>query len=198
MGYRPEFEAALKVLVAIGAAFKKRGIKPPILVGGGAVEFYTMSAVVSGDFDLVGVYEENLHEALIEAGLEQYKDKGALIKYWVHKDTDIAIEFVGSRLMDGLTNRSFIQTVQIGPDEGQEVFILPIEDLIADRLAQYDSNKISTDMLEQARILWRVAPEIDLVYIEKRISEEAYGLDWKTLLGDRDEAFNTLRDDKTD
>jgi len=189
--YRPEFESALRVLAAIGKSFKARGINPPVLVGGGAVEFYTMSAITSSDFDLVGAYEETLFDALREAGLERYKVKNALIKYWVHKDTDIAIEFVGSRLMDGHTNRSYIQTVTIGEGDNQEVLILPVEDLIADRLAQYDSDNNCLDMLKQAQLLWKVASEIDLVYIDKRINDEAPSLDWEDLLGERDEAYNT-------
>jgi hypothetical protein len=35
--YRPEFEAALRLLAQISATMDERGFRPPVLVGGGAV-----------------------------------------------------------------------------------------------------------------------------------------------------------------
>ena len=36
--YRPEFEAALRILAKVSTAMTARGFDPPVLVGGGAVE----------------------------------------------------------------------------------------------------------------------------------------------------------------
>jgi hypothetical protein len=39
--WRPQFEAALEKLAEISSAMDELDLKPPILVGGGAVELYT-------------------------------------------------------------------------------------------------------------------------------------------------------------
>ncbi len=51
--WRPEFEAALAVFAAISDEMAAHGAQRPILVGGAAVEMYTGSAMVTGDFDIV-------------------------------------------------------------------------------------------------------------------------------------------------
>ena len=50
--YRPQFEAALRLFARVSEAMKARGFATPILVGGGAVELYTRSAVTTDDFDI--------------------------------------------------------------------------------------------------------------------------------------------------
>ena len=50
--YRVEFEAALRVLARISMTMDDAGYRPPIIVGGAAVEIYTRGAVNTGDFDL--------------------------------------------------------------------------------------------------------------------------------------------------
>ncbi len=51
-GYRPEFEAALRLFARVSEAMAARGCERPILVGGAAAEFYSRSAISTGDFDL--------------------------------------------------------------------------------------------------------------------------------------------------
>lgn len=51
-GYRPEFEAALRLLARISRAMDEAGYRPPVLVGRAAVELYTRGATTTGDFDL--------------------------------------------------------------------------------------------------------------------------------------------------
>ena len=50
--YRPEFEAALRLFARVSEAMVARGLSRPILVGGAAVEYYSGSAVTTGDFDI--------------------------------------------------------------------------------------------------------------------------------------------------
>ena len=50
--YRPEFEAALRLFARASEAMHARGFQRPILVGGAAAEFYSQSAITTGDFDL--------------------------------------------------------------------------------------------------------------------------------------------------
>jgi hypothetical protein len=64
MPFRPEFREALWLLARAIADMTARGLEPPVLVGGAAVEFYTGGAVTSGDFDLVTPHRSALEEAL--------------------------------------------------------------------------------------------------------------------------------------
>jgi hypothetical protein len=50
--YRPEFEAALRLFARVSEAMKARGFQAPVLVGGAAVEIYSLSAIATGDFDI--------------------------------------------------------------------------------------------------------------------------------------------------
>lgn len=50
--YHPEFEAALVLFARISEAMTKRGLPRPVLVGGAAAEFYSSSALTTGDFDM--------------------------------------------------------------------------------------------------------------------------------------------------
>ena len=51
--YRPEFEAALAAFARVSEAMAKAGRESPVLVGGAAVEIYTLGAINTGDFDIV-------------------------------------------------------------------------------------------------------------------------------------------------
>ena len=50
--YRSAFEAALHMFAEISEAMARQGLSRPVLVGGAAVEFYTLGAINTGDFDL--------------------------------------------------------------------------------------------------------------------------------------------------
>ena len=52
--------------------------------------------------------------------------------------------------------------------------MLSLEDMIADRVGQYASGT-APEMLEQARILFRLFPDADLAYLERRIRYESGG-----------------------
>ena len=66
--YRPEFEAALRILAQVSVAMDGKGFNPPVLVGGGAVEIYTQGAITTGDFDLVTGRQEELEQLLQQYG----------------------------------------------------------------------------------------------------------------------------------
>ena len=52
--------------------------------------------------------------------------------------------------------------------------IVPVEDLIADRMGQFASGS-APDMLGQARILYLLHPDLDMPYLERRIRHETAG-----------------------
>lgn len=62
--YRPQFEAALRLLARVSADLDDVGYRPPILVGGGAVEIYTAGAITTGDFDLSCGRQDELEAAM--------------------------------------------------------------------------------------------------------------------------------------
>lgn len=67
-GYRPELEEALRMLAEISAAMAERRLPRPILVGSAAVEFYTLSAINTGDFDLCSPRQSELEEEMQKRG----------------------------------------------------------------------------------------------------------------------------------
>jgi hypothetical protein len=63
-----------------------------------------------------------------------------------------------------------------------ELAIIAIEDMIADRLGQYASGT-APEMLQQARTLFSLYPDADLIYMERRIREETAGKHGIEILG---------------
>ncbi|MFO1046836.1 MAG: hypothetical protein U1E52_02900 [Geminicoccaceae bacterium] len=96
------------------------------------------------------------------------------------------MELVSGALFDGRTDRARIELVSLA-DNGKQVLLFPpVEDMIVDRLGQYEaSRQAHDDMLEQARLLWLLAVELDLSYLAKRIRDEDGPAEWRDLLGDR-------------
>lgn len=174
MAFRPEFVEALNLLAEACEALVKQGLPRPVLVGGGAVEFYTGGAVASADFDLVFPDTPTaLEEELIKLGFERPLQPGQLIKGLIHPKLLIGIEVVSGALMDGYADREklyFVETNKGGVD------VISVEDLIADRLGAYLSSPQKVpEMREQAVFLFNLATIIDEAYLSKRIHEETNG-----------------------
>jgi hypothetical protein len=71
---------------------------------------------------------------------------------------------------DGRSDRERAIRVEFKPDSA---LILPaVEDLIADRLAQYEANRRDPSRLNQGELLFQVAETIDMDYLKRRILEE--------------------------
>jgi hypothetical protein len=64
-----------------------------------------------------------------------------------------------------------LRLIAIGP--GSQVLVIPVEDVIADRLGQYTANPAgSRALLRQAVLAWSLAVEIDRSYLDARIKTE--------------------------
>lgn len=75
--------------------------------------------------------------------------------------------------MDGSADADHILLIEdVSP--GQAFAIISVEDLIADRMGQYASGT-ANDRIDQARMLLRLHPQADPVYLERRIREESFG-----------------------
>jgi len=72
--WRPQFVDALRMLARVSGALAERGLPRPVLVGGGAVEFYTGSAVMTGDIDVTSPVQPELEEELQALGFVRPPD----------------------------------------------------------------------------------------------------------------------------
>lgn len=170
--YRPAFEAALRLFAAVSETMRDAGHSAPILVGGGAVELYSGSAIMTGDFDLV-TGRQDAFEAILQAnGFVRPSGPGVATRGWVHPDLQLGFEVVSDRLLDGNADRSRVRLLDAG--EGKSFAVISVEDLIADRMGQYASGT-AADLLEQARALYKLSERIDRAYLDRRIREETAG-----------------------
>ena len=175
--YRPEFEAGLAALARVGERMKAQGCLLPVLVGGGAVEIYSNSAIMTGDFDLSTARQDVFEQALREEGFLRPSGPGMATRGWIHPDLQLGFEVVSDRLLDGNADRDRIRLISVG-DAG-EIAVISVEDMIADRMGQYASGT-AREMFDQAKALFRLYPDADRDYMERRIREETagdYGID---------------------
>lgn len=167
--YRPEFVEALNLLGKVCMELVADGYPHPILVGGAVVEFLVGSSIASGDFDLICEVPAQLREVLIRNGFEPMmaNPSSALI----HRGTGMAVEVVSGPLFDGRSDRRRLMLVSVGAGTIQ---VPPVEDMIADRMGQDASAPRGVPaMREQAIALYKVAENLDLSYLDRRIQEES-------------------------
>lgn len=171
--WRPEFAAALRLLALVSEAMAARGLSRPILVGGGAVEFYSGSALMTGDIDVTSPVQPELEEELMRLGFVRPSGAGMLLRGWVHPDLGLGFEIVGSSPMGGDIETDRIRLVRaLG---GTERFrILAVEDMIADRMGQFASGT-APEMRGQAQTLLTLYPDLDRDYLDQRIRKETLG-----------------------
>jgi hypothetical protein len=171
-GYRPEFEAALRLFGRVSEAIRGRGYAPPVLVGGAAVELYSNSAVMTGDFDIVTPRQVELEEELTALGFTKPEGAGHTPLGWVHPELRLGFEVVARTLFDGMADHDRIVLIDLDVDG--VAAIVSVEDLIADRMGQYASGA-APEMLEQARRLYSIHPDVDRGYMDRRIRHESAG-----------------------
>lgn len=97
---------------------------------------------------------------------------GRLLGGWYHPDFPAyGVEQVTGPLFDGLADQS--RLLRLTVREGAAITLPAIEDLIADRLGQQAvAGASDTAMLEQARLMFTLAKELDCTYLARRIVEE--------------------------
>ena len=176
--YRPEFEAALRLFARISEAMVVKGLARPVLVGGAAVEYYSGSAISTGDFDVCTPVQPEL-EAIMQAhGFIRPSGAQKSLRGWIHPELQLGFEIVARVPMNGNVDVDHIALVEnLGKDGA--FAIVSIEDLIADRMGQYASGT-AREMLGQARTLYRLHPGLDLAYLDRRIRFESandYGIE---------------------
>ena len=174
----PPFDKLRTCFARVSKAMKARGLQRPILVGGAAAEFYSQSAINTGDFDLCTPRQDALEEEMQKAGFVKPSGPGQMTKGWIHPQLRLGFEVVADFPMDGGYDRKTLMLIENFTDEGAFV-LLSVEDLIADRMGQYASGT-AQDRLQQAQTLYRLHPSLDKVYLDRRIREETindYGIE---------------------
>ena len=151
----------------------RRGLPRPILVGGAAAEYFSGSAMMTGDVDLTSPAQPELEEELVRLGFTKPEGLGHTPLGWIHPDLRLGFEIVASTPMDGSIDYRRLLLVE-GLAEGAAFAMIPVEDLIADRMGQYSSGA-APEMLEQARILFALSPDPDMTYLDCRIRHETEG-----------------------
>ena len=176
--WRPELIAGLRLLARVSDAMHRRGLPRPILVGGAAVEYYTASALMTGDIDLASPVQPELEEEFLAHGFVRPHGPGHTPFGWVHPELQLGIEVVASTPLNGLADPARMTLVRpIG--EAALFRILSVEDIIADRMGQFASGA-APEMGQQAAILFSLYPDLDRAYLDHRIRDESlgdYGID---------------------
>lgn len=171
--WRPEFLDALRMLARVSETMAQRGLPRPVLVGGAAVEFYTGSAIMTGDFDVTTPDQPELEEELQKRGFIRPNGPGKSTRGWVHPELGFGFEVVGDRPMGGSVPSTELVLTQAVPGE-PEMVLLSVEDMIADRMGQYASGT-AREMLGQARYLYGLPIRFNRDYLDCRIREESCG-----------------------
>jgi hypothetical protein len=153
----------------------------PVLVGGGAIAVQTQGAFMSGDLDLYAPSDATLEAALIQEGFVHEERHGRLAGGFYHPDyPEYGVEAISGQLFDGRADRARLIRVLFQDTKG--IVIPSFEDMIADRLGQYAaSNQRDYSRLAQAQLLFRLADDLDLGYLQARVADE--GGDFDLLAG---------------
>lgn len=144
----------------------------PVLVGGAATAIQTAGEFMSGDFDVVAGNDDAFAAAMAEAGFLIDERVGRLAGGFHHPDFPrYGVELVSGDLFDGRSDRA--KLIRLSFRDGSDIVLPPVEDLIADRLGQYAIASVSdASRLEQAKVLLRMAKEVDGHYLRSRIVDE--------------------------
>ncbi|MFA7431423.1 MAG: hypothetical protein WCZ23_14790 [Rhodospirillaceae bacterium] len=167
--YREEFLRAISLLAEAFEEVSKQGHPRPVLVGGAVVELHVGSAMASGDFDILYEMPEVLRETLGHHGFQPSLSNPHAAM--MNLETGMAVEFVKGPLFDGRSDRSRLVLYMF---ENGSILVPPIEDMIADRMGQDTSAPRGVPMMrEQAVALYKLAENLDLDYLDKRIRQES-------------------------
>lgn len=176
MPLRREFREALSLLAMATEGLLAKGFAAPVLVGGAAVEIYTGGAVTSGDFDFVSPWRDEFFTELQTVGFRAPSGVGWLKWALLHPDFDFGVQVVSGPLMDGNADNNRVQLLELmneGDSKSLKIAVIPLEDLIADRMSQAIAHKkIEESMQNQAVMLYQLAEELDRPYLDSRIRME--------------------------
>lgn len=166
-----EPDPARKRLLALGILgdrLREAGLEP-ILVGGGAVEFYTAGGYTTKDMDLALPHGPATDAAFAELG---FAKEG---RYWYREDLDLLFEAPAPAGLPGETApRTEVEL------EGMKIVIIGVEDLVIDRLRAWIHGTSDEDGRWARRLALLYADRLDWDYLRGKtrpIPAEARALD---------------------
>jgi len=133
----------------------------PVVVGGHAVEFYTLGSYTTGDIDIVSEGQREIEDLLISWGFQK------IDRLWIDAKHDIEIDVVSSSLKNGDYSRISEITV-----DDLKIYIIGIEDLIIDRLNAFVWWKSEEDGKWAKQLLKLHRKDIDEKYLSDRAKRE--------------------------
>jgi hypothetical protein len=147
----------LLIVALVTRLLEKIGKRPPVIIGGCALSYYSREVYFTSDIDLAYADREALDMVLKSIGFEKKE------RYWVHEGLKTAIEVPASILAG---EDAPIEVVELG--EGLQCSIVGIEDLVIDRLnaCKHRKSEIDCEMVEL--LIRRYMKDLDWSYLEKK------------------------------
>lgn len=159
---RREADPRRRRLLALGlltAQLAPLGIEP-VLVGGGALEFYTAGGYATSDMDLALPHGPDVDAAFASLGFHK---EG---RFWYNADLDLLFEAPAPA---GLPGEDAPRT-EVAVD-GLRVVIIGVEDLLIDRLRAWVHWRSEEDGRWTRRLAHLYARRVDWGYLRHRTSE---------------------------
>ena len=132
----------------------------PVLVGGGALEFYTAGGYATHDMDLALSHGPDVDAAFAALG---FRKEG---RFWYHADLDLVFEAPAPA---GLPGEDAPRT-EVSVD-GLRVVVIGVEDLLIDRLRAWVHWKSEEDGRWTRRLAHLYAHRLDWRYLRQRTCE---------------------------
>ncbi|HIE43625.1 MAG TPA: hypothetical protein EYP78_02370 [Candidatus Omnitrophica bacterium] len=133
----------------------------PVLIGGFALEYYTLGGYTTTDVDIALPSSPRIDAIFSEFG---FKKEG---RFWFHQEYDLLFEAPTSKL-EG--ENAPLTEVEI---EGLKCYIIGVEDLIIDRLNGFAYWNWQDDKRWAIRLLELNRDKLDLNYLKKRAKDES-------------------------
>lgn len=149
----------LQFMAILTEALERRGLRP-VVVGGHAVEFYTLGGYATADMDIVISDAAILDESLKSFGFAR---EG---RHWYSTELDIAIESPASVLAGDVQRISEVEV------NGLRVYIIGIEDIIIDRLNAFVHWRSERDGEWAKEMFAMHRNEIEMAYLNRRAVDE--------------------------
>jgi hypothetical protein len=149
----------LFVLGVITSALSPYGVRP-ILIGGGAVEYYTFGGYTTRDTDLAVADHQRLDEILGRLGFRR------LGRFWMRDDLDSVIEAPAGALAG---EEAPLTAVEV---DGLTAFVLGVEDLVIDRLNGFVHWHWRADGRWAERLIALHGADMDWAYLHRRALTE--------------------------
>jgi len=150
----------LWILAVLTEAMKTIGERP-VLIGGEALEYYTLGGYTTGDIDIALPSRKEVDEIFSDLGFHKQG------RYWIREDIDALIE---APTPDLAGEDAPLVEVEI---EDMRCYIIGIEDLIIDRLNGYVHWHWEDDGRWVKRLLSLHGREINKEYLFRKAREQA-------------------------